>query len=160
MLISVSGLRHLPQNGETSMSTSLLYHGFEIRGYQYQATKFHSGGMTIRVAQAREKLCCPACGSSKVRIVEWFERRWRTVPIGLRETWIEMRVPKVECQECFSRRRVVVSFAPSHKQHSRTNNTAAQTAHSGLRTLRRRTAAVHDAAGCVASPGHFVGPGQ
>ena len=51
------------------MSTSLLYHAFGIRGYQYQATKFHSGGMTIRVAQAREKLCCPACGSSKVRIV-------------------------------------------------------------------------------------------
>ena len=101
------------------MSTSLLYHAFGIRGYQYQATKFHSGGMTIRVAQAREKLCCPACGSSKVRIVEWFERRWRTVPIGSRETWIEMSVPKVECQKCFSRRRVTVSFAEPHKQHTR-----------------------------------------
>tara|TARA_R110002072_G_C7877076_1_gene527696 strand:+ start:98 stop:1312 length:1215 start_codon:yes stop_codon:yes gene_type:complete len=101
------------------MSTSLLYHAFGIRGYQYQATKFHSGGMTIRVAQVREKLCCPACGSSKVRIVEWFERRWRSVPIGSRETWIEMRVPKVECQECFSRRRVAVSFAEPHKQHTR-----------------------------------------
>jgi transposase len=101
------------------MSTSLLYHAFGIRGYQYQATKFHSGGMTIRVAQAREKLCCPACGSSKVRIVEWFERRWRTVPIGSRETSIEMSVPKVECQECFSRRRVAVSFAEPHKQHTR-----------------------------------------
>lgn len=101
------------------MSTSLLYHAFGIRGYQYQATKFHSGGMTIRVAQAREKLCCPACGSSKVRIVERFERRWRTVPIGSRETWIEMSIPKVECQECFSRRRVAVSFAEPHKQHTR-----------------------------------------
>lgn len=101
------------------MSTSLLYHAFGIRGYQYQATKFHSGGMTIRVAQAREKLCCAACGSSKVRIVEWFERRWRTVPIGSRETWIEMSVPKVECQKCFSRRRVTVSFAEPHKQHTR-----------------------------------------
>lgn len=101
------------------MSTSLLYHAFGIRGYQYQATKFHSGGMTIRVAQAREKLRCPGCGSSKVRIVERFERRWRTVPIGSRETWIEMSVPKVECQECFSRRRVAVSFAEPHKQHTR-----------------------------------------
>jgi transposase len=119
MLISLRGLQHHPQNGETSMSTSLLYHAFGIRGYQYQATKFHSGGMTIRVAQAREKLCCPACGSSKVRIVEWFERRWRTVPIGSRETWIEMSVPKVECQKCFSRRRVTVSFAEPHKQHTR-----------------------------------------
>jgi len=30
-----------------------------------------------------------------------------------------MRVPKVECQECFSRRRVAVSFAEPHKQHTR-----------------------------------------
>ena len=30
-----------------------------------------------------------------------------------------MRVPKAECQECFSRRRVAVSFVEPHKQHPR-----------------------------------------
>ena len=30
-----------------------------------------------------------------------------------------MSIPKVECQECFSRRRVAVSFAEPHKQHTR-----------------------------------------
>ena len=30
-----------------------------------------------------------------------------------------MRVPKAECQDCFSRRRVAVSFVEPHKQHPR-----------------------------------------
>lgn len=101
------------------MSTSLLYHAFGIRGYQYQSTEYHAGGMTIWIEQAREKLCCPSCGSRKVRIVERFERRWRTVPVGSRETWIRLSVPKVECQTCFVRRRVRVPFAEPHRQHTR-----------------------------------------
>jgi len=75
--------------------------------------------MTIRIEQPREKLCCPGCGSRKVRIVERFERRWRTVLVGSRETWIRLSVPKVECQKCFARRRVRVSFAEPHRQHTR-----------------------------------------
>lgn len=75
--------------------------------------------MTIWIEQAREKLCCPSCGSRKVRIVERFERRWRTVPVGSRETWIRLSVPKVECQTCFVRRRVRVPFAEPHRQHTR-----------------------------------------
>jgi transposase len=101
------------------MSTSLLYHAFGIRGYQYRSTEYHSGGMTIRIEQPREKLCCPGCGSRKVRIVERFERCWRTVPVGARETWIRLSVPKVECQKCFARRRVRVPFAEPHRQHTR-----------------------------------------
>jgi len=101
------------------MSTSLLYHAFGIRGYQYQSTRYHAGGMTIRIAQARESLCCPTCGSREVRIVERFERRWRAVPIGSRETWIELSVPKVKCQTCFARRRVRVSFSEPRRQHTR-----------------------------------------
>lgn len=101
------------------MSTSLLYHAFGIRGDQYRSTEYHAGGMTIRIEQPREKLCCPSCGSPRVRIVERFERRWRTVPVGSRETWIRLSVPKVECQKCFARRRVRVPFAEPHRQHTR-----------------------------------------
>ncbi len=75
--------------------------------------------MAIRIEQPREKLCCPGCGSRKVRIVERFERRWRTVPVGSRETWIRLSVPKVECQTCFARRRVRVPFAEPHRQRIR-----------------------------------------
>lgn len=61
----------------------------------------------------------PEFQSFKVRIVERLERRWRTVPIGSRSTWVAMSVARVECQECFARRRVGVAFAEPHKHHTR-----------------------------------------
>lgn len=101
------------------MSRSLLYRAFGVRGYWYRATKYSAGKVSFCVEAPREKLVCPKCGSGHVHILEHFRRRWRNVPIGGLATWIEMKVPKVECQECFARRRVPVQFAEPHKRHTR-----------------------------------------
>ena len=101
------------------MSRSLLYREFGVRGYWYRATKYSAGKVSFCVEAPREKLVCPKCGSGHVHILEHFKRRWRNVPIGGLATWIEMKVPKVECPECFARRRVPVQFAEPHKRHTR-----------------------------------------
>jgi transposase len=101
------------------MSTSLLYHGFGIRGYRYVATRYELGEIVVRIAAPRESLRCPGCGSSHVHVVERFPREWRTVPIGAKSVWIEMDVPKVECQACGARRRVEVAFADPKRRHTR-----------------------------------------
>lgn len=93
------------------MSTSLLYHAFGIRGYRYEATRYERGTVIVRIAAPRQSLKCPACGSGHVHVNEWCPRRWRTLPIGAKQVWIEMDVPKVECQKCCARRRVEVTFA-------------------------------------------------
>jgi transposase len=101
------------------MSTSWLYHGFGIRGYRYGTTRYEGGQMIVRVEAPRQSLRCPACGSAHVHIVEWFPRRWRTLPIGSKRVWIEMDVPRVECQSCRLRRRVDVTFAEPLRRHTR-----------------------------------------
>lgn len=101
------------------MSRTLLYRVFGIRGYEYRSTKYEGKEITVHLDVRKEALCCPNCRSRKVRVVERFQRRWRTIPIGNRPVWIEMSVPKVECQECWVRRRVPVSFAEPHKRHTR-----------------------------------------
>lgn len=101
------------------MSTSLLYHGFGIRGYQSVATRYEQGEIVVRIAAPRESLRCPGCGSRHVHVVERFPRQWRTVPIGAKAVWIEMDVPKVECQACGVRRRVEVAFADPKRRHTR-----------------------------------------
>ncbi len=93
------------------MSDSLLYHAFGVRGYRYRSTRYEGGEVFIRIEPPRESLRCPACGHSHVHIVERFRRWWRTLPIGARSVWIEMFVPKVQCQSCGARRRVPVRFA-------------------------------------------------
>jgi transposase len=101
------------------MSTSLLYHGFGIRGYRLVATHFERGEVNFTIEQPRESLRCAACGSAHVHITDWFFRRWRAVPIGRRAVWIEMDVPKLDCQDCQARRRVPVRFADPRRGYTR-----------------------------------------
>ena len=50
------------------MSTSLLYHAFGIRGYQYTRTDYQ-GGQTIFTIHQEPKTCrCSACGSPQVQL--------------------------------------------------------------------------------------------
>ena len=48
------------------MSTSLLYHGFAIRGYRYRKTDYVNGEVAFTIEQERETLCCAVCGSADV----------------------------------------------------------------------------------------------
>jgi len=101
------------------MSNSWLYHGFGIRGYRYVGTQYVYGQIVARIEAARESLRCPSCGSAHVHVIERCRRWWRTVPIGSKAVWIEMDVPRVECQKCRRRQRVAVSFAEPLRRHTR-----------------------------------------
>ena len=48
------------------MSTSLLYHAFGIRGYQYTRTDYQGGQMIFTIHQGPETCRCSACGSARV----------------------------------------------------------------------------------------------
>ena len=101
------------------MSTSLLYHAFGLRGYRYLATRYQEGEIVLKIEAPRRSLRCPACDSAHVHIDEWCARRWRTLPIGSKTVWIEMAVPKVECQRCGAKRRVRLGFAEPMRQHTK-----------------------------------------
>ena len=45
------------------MSTSLLYHAFGIRGYQYTRTAYQSGQVIFTIRPEPETCRCSACGS-------------------------------------------------------------------------------------------------
>lgn len=101
------------------MSTSLLYHAFGIRGYDYRAMNLDKGELFFRIEAPRKSLKCPACGSAHVHINEWCPRRWRTLPIGSKAVWIEMDVPRVKCQNCGAKRRVKLKFAEPKRQYTK-----------------------------------------
>ena len=101
------------------MSTSLLYHAFGIRGYWYVGTDYREGEIFVRIEAPRESLRCSRCGSPHVHVIDRFRRQWRTLPIGAKAVWIDMQVPKVECQQCGVRRRIEVTFADPKRRHTR-----------------------------------------
>ena len=93
------------------MSTSLLYHAFGIRGYQYTRTDYHAGQVLFTIHQDPQTCRCSACGSHQILHRGCVQRRFRTLPIGRRATFIILPIPRVECLACGAVRQVEVPFA-------------------------------------------------
>ena len=68
------------------MSTSLLYHGFGVRGYRYARTDFLEGEVVFTIEQDRDRLRCSACGSDRLICHGGETRLFRSLPIGDRPT--------------------------------------------------------------------------
>ena len=101
------------------MSTSLLYHAFGIRGYHYTRSQYHSGQVTFTIRQEPKTCRCSACGSSELKPRGHVERRFRTVPIGSKATFVVLPIPRVECPSCGVVRQVEVSFADPRRSYTR-----------------------------------------
>ena len=101
------------------MSTSLLYHAFGVRGYQYASTAYLGGQIHFKVEQAREKLRCPICGSAEVTRRGEVARSFRGVPVGGRAVWITLGVARVGCQTCEMVRQVAVDFAEPRRTYTK-----------------------------------------
>jgi transposase len=101
------------------MSTSLLYHAFGIRGYHYTRTDYQDGATIFTIRQEPETCRCSACGSPQVQFRGQVQRRFRTMPIGSRATFVVLPIPRVECQACGLVRQVAVPFADVRRSYTK-----------------------------------------
>jgi transposase len=101
------------------MSASVLYHGFGIRGYQYERSFYEDGKVTFVISQARERLRCPQCGSPHVERHGEVMRTFRLLPIGRKPVQVALGIARVFCQKCWITRQVKVNFADEHQRYSR-----------------------------------------
>ena len=77
-----------------SMCTSLLYHTFGIRGYEYVRTEYQGGQVIFTINQDLKTCRCSACGAREVRPRGRVERRFRALPIGSRVTTLVLPIPR------------------------------------------------------------------
>src|SRR5665213_1843064 len=105
-----SGVTNL-QKGDKLMSTSLLYHGWGIRGYQELAIRFHDAAIHFSVEQDSDTFCCSHCGSRAVMKAGQAPRRFRSLPIGGKRVWIELGIQRLWCAGCGKTRQAKVAFA-------------------------------------------------
>ncbi len=101
------------------MSTSLLYHGFGLRGYDYQRTIYEESAVRFCLRQKRDSLRCPVCRSEDVQRRGQIRRVWQHLPIGSKPVFIELDVARVYCRRCRVIRQVNVPFADSQRTYSR-----------------------------------------
>jgi len=101
------------------MSTSLLYHAFGIRGYEYVRTQYQDGQVIFTIRQERRSYRCGACNSRDVRPKGRAERRFHSLPIGGKSTAVVFCIPRVACQNCGVVRQVKVNFADARRTYTK-----------------------------------------
>src|SRR5258707_10342790 len=100
------------------MSSSLLYRAFGIRGYEYHGTTFIGGQVCFTLEQPRERYRCSNCGSAAVHAQGHKDRFVQTIPIGLKPTFLCLKVPRVACRNCLKSRQVKVPFADPRRTYT------------------------------------------
>lgn len=93
------------------MSTSLLYHAFGIRNYNYCKTEYRKGKVMFTIEHEPRSLECPKCGSKEIILRGKKKRTLRTIPIGKKTVFIKLRVQRVKCHICDKVRQVTIGFA-------------------------------------------------
>jgi len=102
------------------MSTSVLYHAFGLKGVKYKKTKFEKG-LTIIHAEVTSAIeTCPVCGSWKTIRRKGQKERWiRMVPIGKRQTLLQLQVWRLLCEDCGALRWPKLPFVRGKARHTR-----------------------------------------
>lgn len=101
------------------MSTSILYHGWGMIGYNYQTTRYEAGSMVFVLQPKKKNVCCPNCGRLDVIFRGAKPRQFRTLPIGKKRVFIETDVQRVECKVCDLVRQSPLNFADPKVTYTR-----------------------------------------
>ena len=101
------------------MSTSLLYHGFGVRGYDYVNSKYEGGAVIFILQPKAFELQCSACKSSNVICRGKVERQFRSLPIGRKPVWLSLALQRVQCMACGLVRQVKIGFADPRRTYTR-----------------------------------------
>jgi transposase len=101
------------------MSTSLLYHAFGLRGYDYLSTAYEHGHVRFTIRQRPHTRRCPICDSRDVAPRGHQQRTFRTVPIGGKPVEITLAIPRVACPACDVIRQVPLDFADPRRTYTR-----------------------------------------
>lgn len=100
------------------MSTSLLYHGWGVRGYQQLAIDFQDGSVRFSIEQNGDAFRCPHCGSSHVIKAGQVQRQFRSLPIGGKPVWIDLPVQRLSCDNCGKTRQAKIAFADERRGYT------------------------------------------
>ena len=82
------------------MSTSILYHCFCVRQYNYLKTEYKDGETIFHLEKKPSKQRCVDCGSRSVIKKGVKLRKIQTLPIGSRKTFLLLHLHRLQCSDC------------------------------------------------------------
>jgi transposase len=100
------------------MSTSLLYHGWGVRGYHELAISFQEAAIHFSIEQNSDTFFCAHCGSQSVMKAGCVPREFRSLPIGGKPVWIGLSIQRLWCTHCGKTRQAKVGFADERRSYT------------------------------------------
>ncbi len=82
------------------MSTSVLYHAFQIEGVKYNSTSYEGRDIVFHADIANTHSHCPNCKSHDVFSKGQRKRRFHLPPMGRKQCFLNLRVHRLFCKEC------------------------------------------------------------
>ena len=82
------------------MSTSLLYHAFNIRGVEYRATKYIGNRIIIKAEVRADHRFCTSCDSKDVIFKGRKKRHFHLPPLGRKRSLLELIMHRFCCKNC------------------------------------------------------------
>ena len=102
------------------MSTSTLYHSFGVKGFTVIKKEYNAKGTTYHIEPQQRLFVCPICGSNHVSTRGYVDRIIKIIPFGFREeTFLAVKVPKLDCKDCGALRQMRLPFAEERKSYSK-----------------------------------------
>ena len=97
------------------MLTSLLYHGFGLKGVEYLGTEYKEGAIIFHIRTKNKLLRCGNCGGVKVIRKGMVQRKFKTVPVGLKQVFLLADIQRLHCKECGKTRQEKIDYADEKK---------------------------------------------
>jgi len=101
------------------MSTSLVYHAFGAKTYDYVRTEYREGTVYFHLRKKRARRRCVACRSRNVTLGGVEHYSLRTLPIGSRPVFLVLELHVLNCTGCGALRQESRDVADARKSYTR-----------------------------------------
>jgi len=82
------------------MSTSILYHAFNLKGITYRATRFNGDVIEYFADMNKTYIRCPKCGLRQFTFKGQKTRSFHLSPIGRKKCFLVLSIHRVQCNAC------------------------------------------------------------
>ena len=101
------------------MSTSLLYHAFNIRGVDYRATRYIGNRIVIKTEMRTDQGLCATCESVNIILEGKKKRFFHLPPLGRKRCLLELLMHRLCCKDCGSLYWPRLNFMDGNKRYTR-----------------------------------------
>jgi len=100
------------------MSTSYLYHAYNLKGVKYKSTEYISNKIILNAEMTDVLAKCRKCGSFNVIYRGAKIRRLRLPPSGRKRMLLRLKVHRLGCKDCGSVLWPHLPFAPGKQRYT------------------------------------------